>query len=225
MEDNFKYLPEKYRGEYQQVESIKSSNFAYFNTNYKSTQFGDKWKFKFRCYIDRAHDSLMGSNKTRNGQFTYWQKNNFFRFFVGRNDDYVFSVSYFRKDLEIHTFEKNHYETRLDNAVRIASSTLSTAIDKSFLLFGKGYCYIYSCQIHNPDNQLIIDYIPVIRKSDNVAGMLNIAPYAHLVDGEDVFHPSETETPFIAGAVVALHKLPPTYFMELEAAIVKKNGL
>ena len=222
MKDDFKYLPEKYRGEYQQVEYIRN-NRGYINTNLTPTN-NDIISATFRTTRDVWCPIILSEIGAK--KISYYPRGNniYYGAFGGSHSwtPYVGTSCPYNHWSHFKLSQDGLYVNGVEQAIVI--STIDLFFPYKVFATGDNIDFIDLKNLKiKKDSQLIIDYIPVIRLSDNVAGMLNIAPYAYLVDGEDIFHRSETSSDFIAGGVITLPKLSPNYFMQKKAAMIRSK--
>ena len=156
---------------YKRFEYIQSNGNQYFDTGYKAS-YKTKIDIKFS---DISYNWVCGSEET---------SDNYSNFGICYNMSMFGSQGIGYSSLTTGTHIINYGKTLIvDNVQKGTFSTQSATSDVSLALFGikKGdntfksliSGKIYYCRIYD-DNILVRNFIPILRKSDNEIGMLDL---------------------------------------------------
>ena len=199
--------------EYTQVDYIESSGTQYIDTSVNADS-------KLRVKIDMQYTDLSVSDNTNFGvirsgspniRYHLMYQDAVFRFWT--ND---ISINLSGINTNRHTFDLD-----VPNNIITVDSTqfekISTAFDTqlNFWLFGRNSNYdsykfynsskLYSCQMYY-NNELVRDFIPCYRNSDNVVGLYDIV--------NDVFYTNQGTGDFTYGSVARIPN--PDYPQDVE---------
>ena len=162
--------------DYQEVEYLESTGTQYIDTGYTPKQ-NDYLELK---HVTRKSDGALFSAGTGDYQFIFLSQvsNNYFKFFSTGAASYFVLGNYNNSNIKVY-----------NNNLYINDQLLSTCeyggdVNTDLRLFArKGNTSYISAQIGNViiknDNVLVRNLVPVIRKSDNKPGMLDLANYSN----------------------------------------------
>ena len=196
---------------YKQVEYIQSSGTQYIKTNIIPSN--TKWIYMRLSSQDTATDLLyIWSRKASDTRFWIWNSSwdNAKRVYLWWNSNDRWTIS---QDVtfEVKLNYLNDRKKQVDNSVIVSNIwTLSSSNDVPIYIFAWNDNYstdpslyapskikLYSCKISDWSN-IIADFVPVIRKSDNkpwLYDLVNDAFYTNQWTGEFIAWPESWELP------------------------------
>ena len=178
--------------DYQEIEYLESTGMQYIDTRITGES---KWNITAQ-YTSASDDSKILVGCGTNAAQWFGQRNN--NYAVGADSSFVFNSSSLEKNDISLSFTSNNLSATIGDSVKNRSGSLNS---NNFYLFQYPYTderfyssvRVYKADVYKNDEK-VRQFVPVIRKSDNKPGMLDLANYSDNLFVSDRNKPNKFST-------------------------------
>ena len=168
--------------DYQEVEYLESNGTQYINTRITGES---KWNITAQ-YTSASNDSQILVGCGSSAAQWFGQRNN--NYAVGVDSSYIFNSNSLEKNDISLNFTSNKLTATIGDSIKNRSGSLN---GNNFYLFGfssSNESFYSSARVYKADvyknDEIVRQFVPVIRKNDNKPGMLDLANYS-----DNMFNP------------------------------------